>query len=62
VRYLVEVDGESFPIEKTQPLQEGENFTHEGKVYIVRLIQPGRDEFHVVKAEFAGEVGPGQAG
>jgi hypothetical protein len=63
MRYLIEVDGASFPFEQADSLERGDNFTHEGKTYIASFIEPGNDDFDgVVKATFAGEIGPGQAG
>jgi len=63
VRYLVETGTESFPLEAPQPLEEGQSFIHERKVYIARFFEPGRNDFDgVVKADFAGEVGPAGPG
>jgi hypothetical protein len=31
VRYLVDLGGETFPLERTEPLEEGQTFTHDSK-------------------------------
>jgi hypothetical protein len=60
VRYLVEVNSESFPLDHTEPLKEGDPFTHEGKTYSANLITPGGHEYDgIVKATLRGEVGSG---
>ena len=61
MRYLVEINSESFPFDRTEPLKEGDAFTHEGKTYSANFITPGGHEYDgIVKATFAGEVGFGR--
>jgi hypothetical protein len=64
IRYLVEPSsGEPpFTIERDESLEVDKNFMHENRVYIVRFMEPGRNDFEeVIKADLAGTIGPAQA-
>jgi hypothetical protein len=41
VRYLVAVGGETFPLERTEPLEEGQTFTHDSTTYTANFIEQG---------------------
>jgi hypothetical protein len=64
MRFLVETsDGEPpFTIDRNEPPALDESITREGtgRVYTVRFVEPGRDDFdNVLKADLIGTVGPG---
>jgi hypothetical protein len=63
MRYLVEPSSGDppFPLDRDEPLEVDQNFMHENRVYIVRFVEPGRDEFDgVAKVDLVGTAGPGQ--